>query len=269
MFQRRPDIRCQACTSDANCASALGQCPAPEKCRNGVCTDVCHACTSDTECAPLFGRCAGKACRGGDCVDVPPPCDDGNPNTSDFCALDASGLPQCRHACLNDKGCDDGNSCNGKETCSGGTCQPGTPPGCDDGNVCTEDTRDPSTPNCCVHTDASGFGGINTQLTAVEGAVSTAAPADLSASLAKVIRAKTSAMRAKLGAAQAAAGSSVKREGRMLKAANKALRGLSNAIRNGKKGHTPKISSSLADTLLARLGCTGTAVQGLQAELSH
>ncbi|MCZ6542334.1 MAG: M12 family metallo-peptidase [Planctomycetota bacterium] len=45
----------------------------------------------------------------------------------------------CRQ-CLSDADCDDGNPCNGLETCVGGICQPGTPPNCDDGNPCTEDT---------------------------------------------------------------------------------------------------------------------------------
>ena len=266
------DTRCQPCTSDANCASAPpSQCQAPEKCRNGVCVDVCHACTSDTECAPIVlgvgGQCAGKACRGGACVTVPQPCDDGNPNTGDKCVLDANEQPQCSHTCLNNKACDDGNACNGTETCVAGACRPGTALGCDDGDICTDDSCNPTTG--CVHVTQSGFDGIAAQLSAVEGAVSAAASADLSPSLAKVVRAKTSAMRTKLGAAHAAAASSVKREGRMLKAANKALSGLTNAIRNGQKARKPKISSSLATTLLGRLGCTGTAVQSLQAELSH
>ncbi|MCH8152215.1 MAG: hypothetical protein IH830_07565 [Planctomycetes bacterium] len=35
--------------------------------------------------------------------------------------------------------CDDGNECNGLETCVGGICQPGIPLDCDDGNPCTDD----------------------------------------------------------------------------------------------------------------------------------
>src|SRR3989442_900282 len=163
--------------------------------------------------------------------------------------------------CPTAKGSDAGNPSNGRDPCPPGPSRPGRAPTCDDGNVCTDAPRAPATPGCCVHTDATGFAGINTQLTAVEGAVSGAATADLAPSLAKVVRAKTSAMRAKLGAAQGAAGSPVKREGRMLKAANKALSGRSNAIRNGRKGHKPKISSSLADALLGRLACTATAGQ--------
>ena len=55
----------------------------------------------------------------------------------------------------------------------------------------------------------------------------------------------------------------------MLKAATKTLNGLNTAIGKAKKGHKPKISASLAETLRARLTCAGTAVQVLQAELAR
>ncbi|RMG15879.1 MAG: hypothetical protein D6729_11810 [Deltaproteobacteria bacterium] len=41
--------------------------------------------------------------------------------------------------------CDDGNACNGIETCGAQGCQAGTPPVCDDGVACTLDSCDPST----------------------------------------------------------------------------------------------------------------------------
>jgi len=50
-------------------------------------------------------------------------------------------------ACVNtpdDASCDDGNVCNGAETCDPvNDCQPGTPLVCDDGNLCTTDSCDP------------------------------------------------------------------------------------------------------------------------------
>ena len=50
--------------------------------------------------------------------------------------------------------CDDGNSCNGIETCdSRGICVPGTPPVIDDGRPCTIDSCDPATG--VVHRPAS------------------------------------------------------------------------------------------------------------------
>ncbi|MGM0575061.1 MAG: OmpA family protein [Myxococcota bacterium] len=53
--------------------------------------------------------------------------------------------------CEGDADCDDGDACNGEETCDLGTgaCQPGTAPDCDDGVACTDDSCDPATG--CVH----------------------------------------------------------------------------------------------------------------------
>ena len=38
--------------------------------------------------------------------------------------------------------CDDGDVCNGDETCNAGVCDPGTPLTCDDSNPCTDDSCD-------------------------------------------------------------------------------------------------------------------------------
>ncbi|MCH7687838.1 MAG: hypothetical protein IH899_14335, partial [Planctomycetes bacterium] len=51
--------------------------------------------------------------------------------------------------CAVNADCDDGNVCNGAETCLGGTCQAGTPLNCDDGNPCTDDD---CVDNKCVNT---------------------------------------------------------------------------------------------------------------------
>src|SRR5207249_4202923 len=52
--------------------------------------------------------------------------------------------------CSADLDCDDGDACNGLETCDFATriCQAGTPVVCDDGNVCTTDTCDHATGTC-------------------------------------------------------------------------------------------------------------------------
>jgi subtilisin-like proprotein convertase family protein len=52
--------------------------------------------------------------------------------------------------CENDAACNDGNACNGVETCSNGTCAPGTPVNCDDGLFCTIDGCTPAT-GACTH----------------------------------------------------------------------------------------------------------------------
>ena len=64
--------------------------------------------------------------------------------------------------CLADGDCDDGQFCNGAETCNltTFTCQPGTPPSCDDGIACTVDVCDPLAnggAGGCVHTPDHAF----------------------------------------------------------------------------------------------------------------
>ncbi|MCZ6654716.1 MAG: S8 family serine peptidase, partial [Planctomycetota bacterium] len=63
-------------------------------------------------------------------------------------ALDAAGCTAAP-GCAIDADCDDGNVCNGAETCLAGTCQDGTPLNCDDGNPCTDDD---CVDNKCVNT---------------------------------------------------------------------------------------------------------------------
>jgi subtilisin-like proprotein convertase family protein len=50
--------------------------------------------------------------------------------------------------CANDAECNDGNLCNGTETCVAGACTTGAPVNCDDGLFCTLDSCDPSTGDC-------------------------------------------------------------------------------------------------------------------------
>jgi len=100
---------------------------------------------------------------------------------------DASPLNSCAPFCLDASSCDDGNPCNGIESCTANRCAPGTPPcpddadvcngaatcdpitgacgsgtplDCDDGNPCTDDSCDPSagcinTPNTAACDDGS------------------------------------------------------------------------------------------------------------------
>ena len=82
---------------------------------------------------------------------------------------DGDGVPDGRDACqgtapgaaVNASGCscaqvtcDDGNLCNGRETCLAGVCQPGTAPNCNDGNPCTLDACDATLG--CTHTAIAG-----------------------------------------------------------------------------------------------------------------
>ena len=60
-------------------------------------------------------------------------------------------------ACVSDSECDDGDVCNGVETCQGGSCAAGTAPDCDDCNVCTVDSCHPITG--CINVPNPGCDG--------------------------------------------------------------------------------------------------------------
>ena len=97
-------------------------------------------------------------------------CGDGTKEQSEMCDTTASGgdaacpgncIPlgqagQCTCRCANNADCNDGNACNGVETCDAGHCVLGTPLNCDDGNACTIDC-DPAT-GCVQIAKADGTG---------------------------------------------------------------------------------------------------------------
>src|SRR5690606_39010936 len=58
--------------------------------------------------------------------------------------------------CTTDADCDNGQFCDGVETCNAGTCVPGTPPSCNDGNSCSTDVCDPTANNFHGACDNSG-----------------------------------------------------------------------------------------------------------------
>lgn len=153
------------CNGDEIC-SAFGQCvPGAHL----VCNDG-NACTADT-CVPASGcryeavpdgaSCSDGAfcngaelCVGGACADRDDPaCDDGDPCTENLCDAAAGAClnppvaqpsPGCE--CPNgDADCDNGNVCDGAETCdpSHQFCHPGTPLACGTANPCLEPSCDP------------------------------------------------------------------------------------------------------------------------------
>jgi hypothetical protein len=115
------------------------QCDNADSCLAGVCEPNWVA--SGTPCDDgLFCNeneaCDGAgACGGG----TPNPCGDGVGCTDDSC-------DEAADACVNtpnDANCDDGEFCNGAETCDALLdCQAGTPPDVDDGVGCTDDSCD-------------------------------------------------------------------------------------------------------------------------------
>ncbi len=52
--------------------------------------------------------------------------------------------PDAPHRCTSSADCDDGDACDGAETCVDGECKAGEAPSCDDGIACTKDACSPS-----------------------------------------------------------------------------------------------------------------------------
>jgi hypothetical protein len=251
------------CHSDADCDDG-------NACTQDLCSDVglayrvcehvtpdrsCRPCAIDTDCAP-HGRCDGQACRAGVCVKESLPCDDGNVDTEDVCTLDASLAPQCQHFCLDDRGCDDGNRCNGEETCdvASGTCRPGTPLLCDDGDSCNGvETCDPAG-GCRQGTPLEGFAGVRCQLDALTAALAGAGSADLSPTLRRKLRAGLAKLAATVAAAER--GGKPRRVSRLLARAGKLTRTLAHQIDAARHKRKPQIAPALADVLMRRLGTT-------------
>src|SRR5438034_1332137 len=106
-----------------------------------VCDDG-NPCNGVETCDPAAG------CQNGTQLD----CNDNLVCTNDLCdpAIGCvnAPIPNC---CVSNGDCDDGDICNGLETCVNNTCVAGTPPDCDDHNPCTDDTCDAVM--ACVHTD--------------------------------------------------------------------------------------------------------------------
>jgi len=128
------------CSAGSTCAAGKCDGGTPVNCNDGnPCTDdSCdpkqgciythnNAPCSDGSACTAGDVCANGQCAGGKLVD----CNDANPCTDDSCDP-AQG---CVHP-ANNAPCTDGNACSQGDQCSGSQCIPGTPLVCDDGNLC-------------------------------------------------------------------------------------------------------------------------------------
>ncbi|MFT7625668.1 MAG: hypothetical protein ACI9WU_004859 [Myxococcota bacterium] len=108
-----------------------------DSCADDACVYAPLCCEEASDCDDLDGcngaeTCVANACQAGTPLD----CGD-----SDDCTLDACNLGGCVHTaapgcCTQSSECDDGDGCNGIETCANSTCQSGVAMVCDDGQAC-------------------------------------------------------------------------------------------------------------------------------------
>jgi hypothetical protein len=125
------------------------ECEDGNPCTDDLC-DTIEGCVFVNDDSNLCGDadlCNGEeTCQIGVCTGgTPLDCDDGNDCTDDSCDPPVG----CVHV-GNDSLCDDGDACNGEETCQEGRCSQGTPLVCDDDNACTDDAC--VSPGGCVFT---------------------------------------------------------------------------------------------------------------------
>jgi hypothetical protein len=126
------------------------KCPGPPQGPDAPClASACEPKTGACSLVPANGGFAcddGDACTAGDkcgqgkCQSGPPiSCLDDNPCTDDLCDAETG----CLHT-ANKAPCNDGNACTLGDKCSGGLCLGGQPSACDDGDLCNGvETCDP------------------------------------------------------------------------------------------------------------------------------
>ncbi len=163
-----------ACTTDT-CNPATGNpttgcvnTPVNSACNDGVActTDTCSAATGCSN-TPVNAACSdGQFCNGNETCNAVTGCQPGtavNCDDSVNCTNDAcnESLDRCDNVASN-ANCDDGQFCNGSETCSALLdCQAGTPPNCADAIACTVDTCNETTDSCDRTPNNSACGDSN------------------------------------------------------------------------------------------------------------
>jgi cysteine-rich repeat protein len=157
---------------DGDCTfscEAAADCDDGELCNGDeLCDTAMHVCAAGMDAADgttcmvegIAATCRSGVCRAGVCPNgTPEPgedCDDGNMTDGDGCDAD------CTFTCTTDADCQDGDACNGAETCDTAThlCSGGMTLDCNDMDECTTDTCAAATGcvNTSVFVDGDGDG---------------------------------------------------------------------------------------------------------------
>ena len=141
-----------ACGASETCSATMGcvpECAADGDCDDGQFCNGAETCVSGG-CMPGAAPSCGDAvmCTIDGCDETADVCrnipDDGMCGASETCSATMGCVPEY----AGDGDCDDGQFCNGAETCVAGGCMPGTAPDCDDAVMCTTDICDETTDVC-------------------------------------------------------------------------------------------------------------------------
>ncbi|MHC4089907.1 MAG: hypothetical protein ACYSVY_06455, partial [Planctomycetota bacterium] len=145
------------CNGSETCDAVLDcQAGTPVNCDDGVgCTDdSCNETTDTCDNVPNNANCDdGLFCNGAETCDAVLDCQAGTPvNCDDAVGCTDDSCNETTDTCdnvPNNANCDDGQFCNGSETCDAVLdCQAGTPVDCDDGVGCTDDSCNETTDTC-------------------------------------------------------------------------------------------------------------------------
>jgi len=144
--------------SDGNTCNGAETCdktaPAKPVCKAGTALAAAAACTLA---AGGAGKCSNNLCVAAGCgngtADQGEQCDDGNADDADGCTRD------CKFSCAADADCNDGDKCNGTETCTVAThkCTAGTIVACTNAGCAISGMCNPKT-GACSYTDGDKDG---------------------------------------------------------------------------------------------------------------
>lgn len=145
----RFDCKADSDCSDGNACTGVETCdktmPLKPVCKAGTPATAGSACMLPGGAA---GKCSNNACVTASCgnsaVDAGEQCDDGNANDDDGCTR------ECKFTCAASADCNDGNKCNGDETCDTNThkCAAGTVVVCTAATCTMSGMCDPATGAC-------------------------------------------------------------------------------------------------------------------------
>src|SRR5262245_22378837 len=131
------------CKTDCTfaCVNPASDCGTPAVCTKFSCS-AAHVCTTEADPAQNGTSCgSGLVCKDGACSAPTASCGNGIVEAGEDCDFGAGNGPNtgcekvtCKFSCANAAACDDGNACNGAETCdpitvgssTGKKCNPGT-----------------------------------------------------------------------------------------------------------------------------------------------
>lgn len=147
------------CTEGDDCDD-LDPCTIHDRCLDGVCAGEAVSCPvyacGVAVCSPEDGGCRVEEIQDGFCLIEDLCVEAGAISPSNSCRSCQPELDPRDYSVRPDaSSCEDGNVCTENDACSGGVCEPGSPPTCADGFLCTVDRCDPELG--CVHEPDHSF----------------------------------------------------------------------------------------------------------------